>query len=167
MESPLCGRATCDSPGAIRLLGRAPSGARRLCFGLLLHLFCLRMSLFASVLCTLEDILPDSSQIGTIDSARRRSHPPAFLRRDRIYLLRPSLREFHMDPKALRAQREKDLRGLVTLAVLDGDEDKLVTRLLDSLEDIDDAFTLAQARHNSRSGTRSATGPLGDQRPLQ
>jgi hypothetical protein len=28
-------------------------------FGLLLHLFCLRMSLFASVLCTLEDILPD------------------------------------------------------------------------------------------------------------
>ena len=59
MASPPCGRATCDSPAAIRLLGRAPSGARRLCFGLLLHLFCLRMSLFASVLCTLEDILPD------------------------------------------------------------------------------------------------------------
>ena len=51
-----------------------------------------------------------------------------------------------MDPKALRAQREKDLRGLVTLAVLDGDEDKLVTRLLDSLEDIDDAFTFFAQR---------------------
>ena len=51
-----------------------------------------------------------------------------------------------MDPKALRAQREKDLRGLVTLAVLDGDEDKLVTRLLDSLEDIDGAFTFFAQR---------------------
>jgi hypothetical protein len=44
-----------------RLQGQPAKGseARRLCFALLLPLFCLRMSLFASVLCTLEDILPD------------------------------------------------------------------------------------------------------------
>ena len=51
-----------------------------------------------------------------------------------------------MDPKALRAQREKDLKGMVALAMLGDDEDKLVNHLVDSLEDIDGAFTFFAQR---------------------
>jgi hypothetical protein len=51
-----------------------------------------------------------------------------------------------MDPKALRDQREKDLKGMVALAMLGDGEDKLVTHFVDSLEDIDGAFTFFAQR---------------------
>ncbi|HEY2186549.1 MAG TPA: hypothetical protein VGH39_16285 [Xanthobacteraceae bacterium] len=51
-----------------------------------------------------------------------------------------------MDPKALRAQREGDLKGMVALAMLGADEDKLVKHFVDSLEDIDSAFTFFAQR---------------------
>ncbi|HEY7247596.1 MAG TPA: hypothetical protein VH678_27295 [Xanthobacteraceae bacterium] len=55
-----------------------------------------------------------------------------------------------MDPKPVRAQREKDLKTLVALAVLDDDEDKLVSHMLDFLDDMDGAFTFfAQRKRGS------------------